>query len=702
MNKQDRVMEIFLVECREILEEVAPKLLDLEDSPDDKEIINDIFRGIHTLKGNANSFGFTKLGGFVHYFEDLLSIYRKEDAHLEKNIVDLFIRAFDIVEQVFSYEEQGREDYPEYYNEILDEIKNALSYTQTDAKEVKILDEIVTSSTYEHNEKIDVDALVEMLKHTEFDYKNEDFSDKKIFKVDMNLDNDIYLRGYNHQIFFRLLKDLGDILYSTYTVDANVPTLDSFDTELSYIKQVSIYLLTQVDTIEIEDVFEFIAEEHEVNITEITLENIKGIMQNRVQEVKEVQETKKEAEVANDSNLKAYTPEKAKSSIRVESSKLDELFDSIGELVIAQSYISQNEEIRSINNQELNQYLDMLGKSTRIIQNKVMGLRMMPIRDTFLKMKRVVRDVSQKTSKDIELILSGEETEVDKTMVDKLSEPLIHLLRNSVDHGIESNVQTRVEAGKEANGKIWLEASHRGSSFVIEIKDDGRGIDKDVILKKAIEKGIAKEGMTYTDEEIIHFIFAAGFSTASSITDVSGRGVGLDAVKRSIDELKGKIVVETKLGVGTTFKIILPLTLAIIDGLTVRLANETLIVPTLSVVESFSPVLSDIKNVKSRGEFIDFRGEILPIVRLNKLLNLNDEMIPFEDSTLICVDHERGRFILQVNELLGRQQVVIKSLGILASNSKEISGVAILGTGNIALILNVEGIRDYLDAEVSS
>jgi two-component system chemotaxis sensor kinase CheA len=540
-----------------------------------------------------------------------------------------------------------------------------------------------------------------MLEYTKFDYKNEESSTKKIYKVDMTLDSDIYLRGYNHQIFFRLLKDLGDILYTNLIVDENIPSLENFDTEVSYIKELSIYLLSEADITDIEDVFEFIAEEHEVNITEISIENIKAIMYDIEQKAKALVEPLEEAEILDDNSIKSYAPDKVKSSIRVESSKLDELFDSIGELVIAQSYIAQNEEIRAINNPELNQYLDMLGKSTRLIQNKVMGLRMVPIRDTFLKMKRVVRDVSQKTSKDIELILNGEETEVDKTMVDKLSEPLIHLLRNSVDHGIESDVQTRKDAGKESTGKIWLEASHRGSSFVIEIKDDGGGIDTKTILKKAIEKGLAKKEITYTDDEIVQFIFMAGFSTASTITDVSGRGVGLDAVKRSIDELKGKVVVETKLGVGTTFKIILPLTLAIIDGLTIRLADETLIVPTLSVVESFSPVLSDIKNVKSQGEFIDFRGEILPIVRLNKLLNISDEMIPFENSTLICVDHERGRFILQVNELLGRQQVVIKSLGILSANSKEISGVAILGTGNIALILNVEGIRDYLDAEVS-
>jgi len=703
MNKHDRVMEIFLQECKEILEDIAPKLLNLEQTPDNKEIINDIFRGIHTLKGNANSFGFTKLGGFVHYFEDLLSIYRQEGKKLQSKEVDIFIRSFDIVELVFSYEEEGREDYPQDYHKILEEIKTSIdeeNSQETHENSSVVFDEVVMESTYEHNENIDISQLLTMLQETKFEYKNQELGEKKLHIVEMHLDNDIYLRGYNHQIFFRLLSELGEILYSVYEIDENLPSLEDFNTEISYIKSLTLYFLSDKDLMDIEDVFEFIAQEHEVNIISITPKEIEQILLKTQEQISLKKATLEQEQTILTEEKRLAPQEKTKSSIRVESAKLDELFDSIGELVIAQSYISQNEQIRSLNNKELDQYVNMLGKSTRLIQNKVMGLRMIPIRDTFLKMRRVVRDVSQKTDKPIELILSGEDTEVDKTMVDKLSEPLIHLLRNSVDHGIEATVEERIAAGKEPEGNIYLSASHKGSSFVIEISDDGRGIDTQKILRKAREKGFAKEDVNYTDEEIVEFLFHAGFSTAEAITDISGRGVGLDAVKRSIEDLRGKITVETEFGVGSTFKIILPLTLAIIDGLTVRIEDETLIVPTLSVVESFSPVLEDIHHVKGDGEFINYRGEILPIVRLNKLLNLNTKIIPFAESTFICVDHERGRYILQVDELLGRQQVVIKSLGLLSNNIKEIAGVAILGTGNIALILNIEGIRDYLDLEV--
>lgn len=698
MSKQDRVMQIFLAECKEILDAVEPELLYLEEHPDDKNIINELFRGVHTLKGNANSFGFVKLGGFVHYFEDLLDLYRKPDGVLTKDRVDLFLRAFDIVKNVFENEELGIDEYPQNYHVILDEIKIALAVKDEASEAPKTLDNIVTLSNFEHIEHNDLSELAIVIKNSNKDLFAEISSGKSLYNVIMNFDNDIYLRGYNHQIFFRLFKDVGEVVYTFFELSKNTPALDDFETEHSFIKTVSVYLLSNASMLEIEDIFEFIAQDDEIAISSIAADEIKQTIEKESAKVVEVASQKEtEKVIKNDSDAKAPSESKVASSIRVESAKIDELFDSIGELVIAQSYISQNEQIKAINNKEVNQYLEMLGKSTRIIQNKVMSLRMIPIRDTFLKMKRVVRDVSKKTGKEIELILSGEETEIDKTMVDKLSEPLIHLLRNSVDHGIEATAEERIDAGKEGVGNVWLSAAHKGSTFVIEIKDDGRGIDTKKILAKAIEKGLANSHTEYSDDEIVSFLFAAGFSTAENITDVSGRGVGLDAVRTSIEELRGKVTVETELGKGSTFRIILPLTLAIIDGLTVRVEDETYIIPTLTVIESFRAGANEVQKAQGKGEFINFRGDILPVLRLNNLLSDSTSKIPYDESTLICVEHERGRYVLQVNELLGRQQVVIKTLGKLMRNVKEISGAAILGSGHIALILNTEGLRDYLD-----
>lgn len=699
MNKQDRVMQIFLAECKEILDAVEPELLYLEEHPDDANIINELFRGVHTLKGNANSFGFTKLGGFVHYFEDLLDIYRKPQSVLTKERVDLFLRAFDIVKNVFENEELGVDEFPQNYHAILDEIKVALALKDEAIEAPKSLDNVVTLSNFGHIEHNDLSELSIVIKNSQKDLAKEISSGKTLYNVIMDFDNDIYLRGYNHQIFFRLFKDVGEVVHSFYSFSKDLPAIEDFETEHSFIKTVSVYLLSSNHLNDIEDIFEFIAQDNEITISTISLHEIAETISCDTKKVVEniKSEYENEIVVKNESDVKAPVENKVASSIRVESAKIDELFDSIGELVIAQSYISQNDQIRAINNKEVNQYLEMLGKSTKIIQNKVMSLRMIPIRDTFLKMKRVVRDVSKKTDKEIELILNGEETEIDKTMVDKLSEPLIHLLRNSVDHGIEANADDRIEAGKESIGNVWLSAAHKGSTFVIEIRDDGRGIDTKKILTKAIEKGLANSHTEYSDDEIISFLFAAGFSTAENITDVSGRGVGLDAVRTSIEELRGKVTVETELGKGTVFRIILPLTLAIIDGLTVRVENETYIIPTLTVIESFRAGLNEVQRAQGKGEFINFRGDILPVLRLNNLLSDSQVQIPHEESTLICIEHERGRYVLQVNELLGRQQVVIKTLGKLMRNVKEISGAAILGSGHIALILNTEGLRDYLD-----
>lgn len=693
MTKQDRVMQIFLSECKEIIESLETKILILEDNPNDKSMIDDIFRGIHTLKGNANSFGFTRLGEFVHYFEDYLDTFRKNSKSLNDKESDLLIRGFDVVKEIFHCEENEIKENPNEYEPVLNEIKEYLNI-ELSPKVEENLDEVVSkmefkSSTF--NSKED-----ELLAFDETILKKINSENLKIYNILMKFDDDLYVRGYNHQLFFKLFVDLGEIVFTYIKIDENVPSIEGFDCDKSFLKEISTYLISSAEIEDVQDVFEFIAEENEV---EISLVDLNKILDVKTLAIKKELEKKNDEikEISSNNSSNKTSVSNTNGSIRVESAKLDELFDSIGELVIAQSYISQSDKIKSLNDKEINQYLEMLGKSTKIIQNKVMSLRMIPIRDTFLKMKRVARDVSKKTAKEIELIISGEETEIDKTMVDKLSEPLIHLLRNSIDHGIEKE-EIRVANGKEPKGNVYLSASHKGSNFVIDIKDDGAGICKDKILKKAIEKGIADEHTNYSDDEIINFIFAAGFSTAASITDVSGRGVGLDAVKTSIEEMRGKLQIDTVKGEGTTFRIILPLTLAIIDGLTVRVEDDTFIIPTLSVIESFRPKKDDIQQIKGKGEFIDYRGEILPILRLNKFLDLSLEKIPFEDSTLICIEHERGKYVLQVNELLGRQQVVIKSLGRMMRGVKEISGAAILGSGNIALILNTEGIRDWIDS----
>lgn len=698
---RDRIIGIFIEESTEIIQQLETELMTLDESPWDKSILNEIFRGVHTLKGNANSFGFTKLGGFVHYFEDLLDFYRNPNNQLDKNTIQLVFDAYDVIKEVFELEKNGVDKYPVQYVDILKQIKESLDITAIDDVKVKI--ENVVSKHYFHHDKFDVTEIEKLSESLKEEIIAQTNDGKKIYNVVMEFDTDLYLRGYNHTLFFKLFRNISTVIKSFWYFSQDLPEIENFNTETSYIKRISVYLSSDENIGEIQDVFEFIAEDNEVGISVVDVNLfITNVPKKEDTPLVKPIEVKQDQVLHDNTNSNAVVPVNAAKSIRIESSKLDELFDSIGELVIAQSFIDQNEQIRSLNNLEINQYLSMLNKTTRLIQNKVMNLRMIPIKDTFLKMKRVSRDVSKKTNKEIELILSGEDTEIDKTMVDSLSEPLIHLIRNSIDHGIEATKEDRLKANKVEIGKVHLSAMHKGSNFIIEIKDDGRGVDTQKILEKAIERGFASADENYTKEEILNFLLIAGFSTAASITDISGRGVGLDAVKQSIDSIKGKIQIESTLGVGTVFRIVLPLTLAIIDGMSVRVKDETFIIPTLSVVESFRAKKGDIQKAQGKGEFINFRGDILPIVKLGELLEIDYEPLDVESTTLICIEHEKGRYVLQVNELLGRQQVVIKSLSKKLAIIKEISGAAIMGSGVIALILNIEGIRDWLDTQINT
>lgn len=323
---------------------------------------------------------------------------------------------------------------------------------------------------------------------------------------------------------------------------------------------------------------------------------------------------------------------------------------------------------------------------------------MVAIKDTFEKMKRVVRDTSKKTGKELHLLIQGEETEIDKTMIDSLSDPLIHIIRNAIDHGLEADASERLKAGKAAEGNITLRAFHKSGSIVISVSDDGRGINKERVLAKAIERGVINGDENLSDSQIFALIMQPGFSTAEAISDLSGRGVGLDVVKTSIEKLRGKIEIDSKEGEGTTFSMILPLTLAIIDGMLVQTAGEIYIIPTLSVVESFRPEREIVHVLKEKGEFVSLRGQYIPVMRLSDIFGLNAQRIEPWEGILVCVETEGGRIAILVDELVGRQQVVIKTLGKALSMLKEISGGAILGNGDIALILNVDELRPLIES----
>ena len=378
-------------------------------------------------------------------------------------------------------------------------------------------------------------------------------------------------------------------------------------------------------------------------------------------------------------------------TIKVSTTRLDMLVDMVGELVIAQSMVLQDPAIQRLDSQSLTRNIGQVGKITRDLQEAAMSLRMVTVKATFQKMARLVRDVAGKAGKKVALTITGEDTELDRNVVEQISDPLVHMIRNAIDHGIESPDDRR-QKGKNPEGHLSLSAYHQGGSIVIEIRDDGRGLDKLKIAKKAVEKGLLPpetKGEQMTDAEAFHLIFLPGFSTADKVTDLSGRGVGMDVVRRNIEALRGKIEITSVVGKGTTFHTRLPLTLAIIDGMVVRVGNNRYVVPTLSIEQSFRPTAEDVHLLVDRGECVRVRGTVLPVYRLKEIFAQTDGLDDMAQGILIVVEVDGQRSCLFVDEILGQQQVVIKSLGMSRDRVAGLSGGAIMTDGRVALILDV-------------
>ena len=377
--------------------------------------------------------------------------------------------------------------------------------------------------------------------------------------------------------------------------------------------------------------------------------------------------------------------------VKVDTGKLDALIDLVGELVISESMVVQDPELLKSPSRHLARNLGQLRRITSELQRTAMSLRMVPIKATFQKMNRLVRDLAAKQNKQVQLVLSGEDTELDRNIVEEISDPLVHMIRNAADHGVEGP-EARTAKGKSAQGTIHLRAFHRGGNIVIQIQDDGNGLNKDKLLATARQNGIVKPNETLSDKEIYNLIFAAGFSTAEKVTDISGRGVGLDVVRRNIEKLRGKVDIDTVLGGGTTFTIYLPLTLAIIDGMIVSVGSERYIIPTLTVRESFRPRAEMLSTLHERGEMVNVRGKLCPLLRLYQYFDQPTKVIEPTDGIVVVVESGDQTRCLMVDELIGKQEVVIKSLGGALKKNPSLAGGAVLGDGRVGLILNVDSL----------
>lgn len=649
---ESQLREIFFEEAGEIVERLDADMLHFERQPHDTTILNELFRGMHTLKGSANAFGFTRLGTLVHRLEDLFAHFRDTTTSATPTQIALLFDAVDMIRLLLEREPEGMAP-PEGYAPLLEALGTLHAAPQSGPHSPQA-DLAAEFAAFEIEARDGDDPRIRQ-------FRLED--GETLYQITLMLDDDAYLRGIDHFALLTRFGSVGRVLDSWWDM-SDVPTLDQLDVGRCAIGKVELFFASEADEAVIQALFEPI-EPHEYALHRITAEQPR----------------------------EAPTPQRRTYSyVKVNTGKLDALFDAIGEMVIAQNALLSHVDAEALRDDMVYRAVHQLTKITRHIQNRVMDLRMIPVGETFEKMRRVVRDASAKAGKEIRLVIEGAQTEIDKTMVDALFDPMIHLVRNAIDHGIETDTAARHALGKPAEGKVALRARHRGGSIVIEIIDDGRGIDHDRVIEAAVARGLIDSGEGLDEAAVIDLLMQPGFSSASQISDLSGRGVGLDVVNAAILQLHGRLEVLSEPGRGTTFMIELPLTLAIIDAMVVRVGTQRYIVPTLSVLEAFLPSRHRVHTLKQRNEFVDLRGEMLPIVRLNQALGIDDTRPDVQESTLLCVENDHGRFVILVDELIGRQQVVIKSLGSTLGMLRSFSGGAVMGNGEIALILNVEAL----------
>jgi two-component system chemotaxis sensor kinase CheA len=532
------------------------------------------------------------------------------------------------------------------------------------------------------------------------------------FSIRFEAPRDTFRRGINLE---RLFRDLGKLGHMQVWLDLpRLPRLGQMDPEDCHLAW-DIRLETQAVRAEVEEVFEFVAEGDNPHIQPLTplkavpplgdfLQVDAGVspadIRDALAKQKPLGELLVEAgKVKPEAVTKALDQQQKKrnqaeaSTLRVATEKIDRLVNLVGELVITQAMLAQASQQTNakLAEEQMTSALLQLDRQTRELQERVMGIRMVPVEMVFSRFPRMIHELSKQLNKEVELVMEGQATELDKTFIEMLVDPLTHLVRNAVDHGFEDK-ETRLAAGKAAAGTLSLRASSRGGHIHIEVKDDGRGLNRERILQKAIERSLLAPGSHPSDDELNLLIFEPGFSTADQVSDVSGRGVGMDVVRQNVRALGGRIEVESQLGKGTTVRLILPLTLAILDGLTVRVGEDTFVFPLASVLESFQRSAADVQTVKGDREVINLRGEFIPVVRLQRLLGLDLTEHAEGRTLLVLVESEGRRAAMAVDELLGQQQVVIKSLETHYRRVEGLSGATILGDGHVALILDVPGL----------
>ncbi|MEA1884767.1 MAG: chemotaxis protein CheA [Thermotogota bacterium] len=696
----DQYLSTFIDETKEYMSTLNEQMLLLEKEPDNMEAINEIFRTIHTLKGMSGTMGFSNMAKLSHRMENIFDLIRTEKLRVTHENSDLLFAGVDLLEKMTDVISTGGTDESVDISQVLSHYERILRG-----------EELEDTSSNNHHENVEKPPQKpmeesEVSSDSPIDIPNEVMSvlsegkdsGYKPYYAKIKLEEGTLLKSARMYMVFHKLEELNsEVLYSK-------PDVEKIEDE-AFDREVEIIFLSKLTETKLAKALSSISEIENVQIFVLTVTNESGGKPMNESEYSEQLSSKTNDEPQNlkeannkqtnqedeDSNVKK--PQTASSkltrTIRVDTEKLDTLMNLMAELVIARSRI--NETLKKYEIKQVDESLAQLTRNTSDLQNIVMKIRMVPISYVFNRFPRMVRDLARKNNKEIQLIISGQETEVDRTVVEEIGDPLVHLLRNAVDHGVEST-EERMKLGKPSTGIVRLDAKHEGNNVVIDVQDDGKGLDRDRIISKAVERGLVDEmsAANLSDEEVFFFIFMPGFSTMDKVTDLSGRGVGMDVVKTSIENLNGSISIESEKGKGTKVTIRLPLTLAIIQALLVKVSNLVYAIPIASIDSTLNLPTSEIQIVQSR-EVVVIRGEIIPIVWLKEIFQLSvDE--DKENIHVVIVKVGNKKFGLVVDGLLGQDDIVIKSLSKLLKDVNEFSGAAILGDGSISLILEIANI----------
>ena len=678
MDDLSRFRDTYLAECEELLRDLETHLSALHDGTADSECLNSIFRAVHSIKAGAGMFKFTELVDFSHEFEALLDNMRDGRVEVTAERVDLLFKASDVLADLVSAAAEGSEPPTAAANALAKDLAAITSTAKT----------VPEASTPDQTARGGGGTSAE---------QSGQPGETVCYRIDFYPAAELFRHANEPLLLIRELKTLGEV---EVEVDlSRLPDLQQIEPEDAYLGW-TIKLRSDCGQDAVSEVFEFVEDDCRLDIhidtndsDSLAPSDDTGASSGR-RNAADGPDRKQADRAAEEGQAAKGGPGVRISSIRVDLDRVDRLVNMVGELVITQSMLSQQaDDLPSDRLIQFTRGREELATHTRELQESVMAIRMQPVKSVFARMPRLVREVTDKLGKRARLVTIGEETEVDKTVIEEISDPITHMIRNSLDHGLEPP-EEREAAGKPADGTITLSAEHRAGRIVINIRDDGRGIDHAAVLARAKERGLVAPGAALAPDEIEDLLFEPGFSTAATVTDISGRGVGLDVVRRNIQGLGGRVSVSSSPGSGTCFTMTLPLTLAVMDGMIVVVGGEKFVIPTTNIIESMRPGSDQVNRLPSGDELVEVRGDYLPLFYIARAFGIEGAVDDPSRGLVVLAETERkGKVGLVVDELLGQQQVVIKSL---EDNYDPVPGIAaatILGNGLVAPILDIEGLQ---------